>query len=107
MTGVHGQHDGRTERINQTIDWLNATPLSPVGDVIELDPEPCYDTVATHVNAIQVSLAAGTAKVVVTERHKPTRDALKSGLASSLSPVDYARVKFDPHDPVERMVPVS
>ncbi len=99
MTEVHGQHEGRSARVQETAGWLNAQPLTPSGDPMVLDPEPDYAAIAAHSETIKMALRSGVAVVRVTEDHQPTRDALRYALKSLLEPVDFERVVFEPDAP--------
>lgn len=101
MTEVHGQHEGRGARIQETAGWLNAQPLTPSGDPLVLDPEPDYAVIAAHSETIQMALRSGVAAVRINENHQPTRDALRYALKNVLAPVDFARIVFDPDTPSE------
>lgn len=101
MTEVHGQHEGRGARIQETAGWLNAQPLTPSGDPLVLDPEPDYAGITAYSETIQMALRSGVAVVRITEDHQPTRDALRCALKNVLAPVDFARIVFDPDTPSE------
>ena len=96
MNDVHGQHEGRAQRVRETAGWLNATPVTPSGDVLVLDEEPDIGVIAAHGEAIKLALRSGCSSVVVTEEHPATREALQFALRSGLHAEDFRRIVFDP-----------
>ena len=96
MTEVHGQHEGQGARIQETAGWLNAQPLTPAGDPLVLDPEPNYAAIHAQSELVKMSLRSGVRKIIVTEDHQPTRDALRYALKSLLDPVDFTCIVFEP-----------
>ena len=95
MSKVQGQHDGRTERVRQTADWLNAQPLNDDGTTKTLDPEPDMHVVHAHVGMIRASLDAGVSRVMINESNGFTRDAIKQMLSSN----ELSKCVFEPDDP--------
>lgn len=94
-----GQLHGRTERIKQTSDWLNATPIGLDGLPIEtveiegmLSSNDLLEVYAT-VGLIQRFLEEGET-VQVTERDPKIRAFIKSYLTDE----ELSHVVFDPDD---------
>lgn len=95
MSKVHGQHDGRAERVRQTADWLSAQPLNDDGTVKTLDPEPDISVIHGHVELIRASIDAGVSRVVINESSGYARDAIKQMLSID----ELAQCVFEPDDP--------
>lgn len=97
MSKVQGQHDGRTERVRQTANWLNAQPLHDDGTIKTLDPEPDMHVIHSHVGLIQASIDAGVSQIIVSEPNGFARDAIKQMLSSD----ELSKCVFEPDDPPE------
>ena len=95
MIEVHGQHDGRGERVRQTAEWLGAHPLHDDGSPKTLDPEPNLHVVQAHVEMVRATLAAGVRRIIVSETDDLARQAIKQ----MLSPDERACCVFEPDDP--------
>lgn len=93
MAKVHGQHEGRLQRLQETASWLGATPLDHIGQPILVGPsvdEVEMDKVFFTIDAIRQSVKDGVA-VRCTEMHKPNVDMIKQ----TLSPEELTQVRFD------------
>lgn len=91
---VYGQHNNREERVRQTRDWLNATPLDDLGRPLpnpdKDSEEPDMELVNLLLEQIRLSLASGV-RVHLSEDHQPTlRTVLRL-----LSPEERALVSID------------
>ena len=82
MAELHGQHDNRDERNQQTRDWMGAASQTDFGETIteELsDYVPDMQVVTTTVDQIRISIQSGM-KVRLGERHRPTLAAIIAAL---------------------------
>lgn len=90
-----GQHLGRDERIRQTAEWLNATPLQLHGDPLVCDPQQRFDQAMQLCHTIRgLFQHAHVDQIVVQE----TNPLVLTHLKSLLTGDELSRVTFQ-HQP--------
>lgn len=88
---VHGQHEGREERIRQTQTWLGATPVDCQGQPAVIPPkEAAWQRASEICDQIRTSLASGIAQVQISETDADVIDQIKQQLGDD----ELQRVQF-------------
>ena len=89
---IHGQHEGRQQRVEEYQKWSGATPVGAQGQVMEPSNEPNQREVDSAVEMIVASIRNGVEHIEYSIVHEPTRLAIQSKLENKLTESELTKV---------------